>query len=481
MTRNASPLRAAVYGRESQSNSTSIDGQIRAGTGDVEDQGWILVGTFDDGGSASRFARKPRPDWERLVRELNAGAIDVVWVNEVSRGDRKLASWITVLDTCRERGVLVRVMSDDRTYDPRRSRDYKDLANAGVDAGFESDKISDRVTDGAMRAARAGKPPVGRTPFGYRRRRWQERGKDGRLARVVVQEPDPETAPIVAQIIEMVARSVPVRRICRWLAAEHGLDWQPYKVMDVARNEAYIGVRIHRKQGRNATGEPERYPGSWPPLVDEETFWAAQTVLDNPKRRTNANARPGAQVHLLSYFGTCPRGHRLRVRKGRYYVCDGGCVHIPKAAVEDYVETAVIETLSTDQLYEQLRSADASTDADLAAARAEVARLRARLEEFRQKARTGEVDANDFAVISAGLRADIAAAERRANTVALPPALRGYLEPGVDVMARWKADTVQARRDVIRSLWTVTVLPARQRKNVPMPERVRLDPVILGE
>jgi hypothetical protein len=40
--------------------------------------------------------------------------------------------------------VLVHVVSDERTLDPRRSRAYRDLANAGVDANHESDKTSER-------------------------------------------------------------------------------------------------------------------------------------------------------------------------------------------------------------------------------------------------------------------------------------------------------------------------------------------------
>src|SRR3546814_19166076 len=91
----------------------------------------------------------------------------VCW--ETTRGSREPIDWFTLLNLCRDNGVLIYVISDERTFDPRRARDYKDLATAGVDGAYESDRVSERVRRGHRFAAKSGRPSVGRSPFGYRR------------------------------------------------------------------------------------------------------------------------------------------------------------------------------------------------------------------------------------------------------------------------------------------------------------------------
>ncbi len=46
--------------------------------------------------SASRFATRDRPDYQRLLADISAGKLDVVVLWEASRGDRKLATCAAV-------------------------------------------------------------------------------------------------------------------------------------------------------------------------------------------------------------------------------------------------------------------------------------------------------------------------------------------------------------------------------------------------
>lgn len=480
---SASPLRAAVYGRESHANAMSIDGQVELGVELVDDLGWTLVRTYDDGGSASRFARKPRPDWEQLVKDLNAGLIDVLVLNEVSRGDRKAGAGLTVLDACRERGVLVHVISDDTTYDPRKVRQWKALADAFIDADAESSRTSEQVTRGVARAAKRGHPPMGVTPYGYMRTRRTERDADGRLVTIVEQFEDPATAHVPREMITKCARSVPIAQIKRDLLEKYGLDWGETRIRDMIRNPAYIGRRRHRRQGRRGNQE-QLFDGNWPPLIDEVTFWAAQRVLDTPKRAVWPYSRPGKQAHLVSYLATCAAGHPLNAKKNHWYRCGPGCVQVVMDELDEFVTAATLETLADPEIYARLRAAGQTSDAEVRKAHGEAAALRARLDEYRQRARTGAIDADDFAEISAGLKTDIAAAEKRAAAAGLPPALRPFLEPGADIEARWKDSTLQAKRDVIRTLFTITVCPSPSRvgrRGAPLAERVRIEPKVIGQ
>src|SRR5262245_46550325 len=162
-------LRAGVYGRQSRNSSKSIREQVTAGRAVVAEMVWFLAGIYEDGSSASRYARKSREAWARVLEDLAAGRLDILVLWESSRGDRTLTSWSQLLDLCRDRGVSIYVIADERLYDPRRASDWRSLAAAGVDSAAESDKLSVRVRRGHAGAAAEGRPSHGRCPYGYRR------------------------------------------------------------------------------------------------------------------------------------------------------------------------------------------------------------------------------------------------------------------------------------------------------------------------
>jgi site-specific DNA recombinase len=473
-------LRAVVYGRESQGKAKSVDDQVQLGAAVAAEHGWEHAGSYDDGTSASRYGTRTRPGWEALTAALSGGQADVLILWESTRGTRQLSETAALLDACRDRGALVHVISDERTYDPRRSRDYADLARAGVDAGYETDRLSERVQRGLALAAKAGRPAHGKCPYGYRR------VYDPNTGELAGQELDPDTAPVVARIYAEVVESVPLAAIAARLVAD-GIAppprrrkagppaWTRHRVRDLARLPAYAGYRVHRRQGRNGNGNGEFYPGDWPPIVSPETWHAAQRVLDDPSRSTVR--RPGRTVHLLSMLATCHRGHPLMVKRGTRYACQHGCASCLKGDLDRLVEAAVVEALADPKVYRRLRQAGEASDADAKAARDEIATLRARLSEWRQAARRGEVTPASFADIEAGITADITAAKARRDRAALPPAVRPFLTPGADIEARWDAATVQAKRDVIRALCTVTLHGAgRGNRTADLAARVVIDP-----
>ena len=82
-------LRAAVYCRLSREDddekdeSQSIQYQKEVLTEFVEKQGWILVDTYDDDGySGTNF---DRPNFQRLLSDIELGRIDVVITKDLSR------------------------------------------------------------------------------------------------------------------------------------------------------------------------------------------------------------------------------------------------------------------------------------------------------------------------------------------------------------------------------------------------------------
>lgn len=461
--------RAAVYGRQSRGKAKSIADQVAACTADVREQGWELNAAYQDGTSASRYATKRRGGWEAVLADLEAGAWDVLVLWEPSRGDREAETWLGLLRRCRERGVLIRVTSHHRTYDMKRNaRDWRTLAEDGIDSAWESDKLSERVQRGVDSAAASGRPPMGRAPYGYRR------AYDPTTGALVGQEPEPTQAAIVCEVVAAVAKGVPLIRIMndlneRGVPAPAGGRWRRLALRTMCLNAAYIGQREHRGTA---------YEAQWPPLVDRETFYAARRILTEPARLVQgSHSRPGKQKHLLTYLAVCACGAPISAH-GVYYVCRGrGCISVRRSAVDELITDLVLGRLSQEDVYEALQQVGEQDDAELLAAREEIATLRERLRSFRGSAAKGQTSPESLAFMEAEITPQIKAAEARERAAGLPPEVRDLLEPGEDVRTRWTHPDhpLAAKRTVVRFLMQVTIKPTPGGRNAYAPVHQRVD------
>lgn len=455
---------AGIYGRQSQNKAKSIAEQLAAGKAIASESGWALAGTYQDGSSASRYARKQRDDWQRALDDIADGVISVLILWEASRGDRTLTTWSQLLDLCREKGVSIYVIADERLYDPRKARDWKTLATAGVDSAGESDLISMRVIRGQAGAAALGRPAHGRTPYGYRRT------YDPATGELTGQEPDLDAAPIVKEIFRRLAKGEPVSIIVKDLNRRAvppgggGKQWYRARLRLLANNRAYIGERVHRQAA---------VPGIWPALVKPAVFYTVQRVLTDPKRR---KTKPGRALHLLSYIGTCvPCGGPWSVTRGRYQCVERGCVSVNQAVTDAFVETMMFARLDQPDVYEALRQHGDADDQAVLEADNEVAALQLRLDEWRLSAARGQASPATMAVVEAELVPQIAAAQRRSALASIPPELRALLEPGADVRKRWKDTPMAARRRIVMHLAEVRA------DRSPKPGSRHFDPARLGK
>jgi hypothetical protein len=234
-------------------------------------------------------------------------------------------------------------------------------------------------------------------------------------------------------------------------------------VFRIATSVDYIGkLRV----------DGELIDAKWPAISADEdfedVFWAAQHLLTSPARKTT---RPGRARHLLSYIMTCgecgsfvsadmPRKRMITAK----YTCSNIHAHhasVVMADADELVTLAVHKRLAQPDLYKHLVS---GSDERVVRARAEAARLRAELDEWA----AADISAHAFAIREGKLLPLIEAAEKRAEELTVPLALRDLLTPGADIAARWAAMTVAARRDVIRLLFPKLRLmpgkgPARDR------------------
>lgn len=440
--------RAGSYARQSRASTKSIQDQATENRAAADRRGWRLDAEYEDGASASRFARKARDDWAQVLADVTAAKLDVLILWEPSRGDRDPATWLAFLATCRERRVRIHVTSHDTTYDLTNARHWRTLAEDGIDAGYESEKISIRVRRGQASAAAAGSPAHGRVPFGYRRT------YDQRSGALLGQEPDPATAPVVVEIITRASKGEAISTITDDLNARAvptltARNWYRARVRDLATNVAYVGIRRHNG---------ETHPGAWPALVDPAVFYAAQRTLTDPRRVTT---RPGRQVHLLSYLGkAAPCGGDLCAARGRYRCIEDGCITVLQAPVDHMVTEMILARIERPDAYSALRAARAASDQEVIEAQAEIEQLKSELDKWRLSAARRKTSPESLAVIEADLTQQMREAEQREKQAGMSPALRQMLEPGVDVRQRWRDAPLPAQRDVIRTLTEIAIAPA---------------------
>jgi DNA invertase Pin-like site-specific DNA recombinase len=464
--------RAALYervstGTQDSAESRSVEQQNEAGTAAATEHGWRVVDRYPDPGlSASRFAKKGRPEWQRLMADIRDWKIDVVVLWEPSRGGRELEEWAAFLSLCRQREVSIYAVSQYHLYDPRNARDWRTLAEEGVDSAYESEKISLRTRRGTAASAQRG-DPYGRVAYGYVRR--YEYVSSSRKPKVH-QEPHPEQAPVVREIITSIAASKPISRIISDLA-ERGVPSPTGRPRWAGGTIARIvleGVVYIAKRRYN--GGP-LLDGNWPALVDEDVYWKAVTVLQDPRRRpaNGSGIRPGRSLHLLSYIAVCdvcegPLSMRHKTRAGSrqvaYYRCARkGCVSAPMDWLDFLVTEAVIALCSQPSVYQGITETD---DREAQAARDEAQSERARLETFEAQAVAGTLSASSFAKIAAGIETRVAELEARAEQLAAPPALRDLVSTDreADIRERWEGMPIPARRNVVRELYLPRLGPA---------------------
>ncbi|MEU8271596.1 recombinase family protein [Sphaerisporangium sp. NPDC049002] len=499
-------LRAAIYDRASKDKGKrgkSVTEQ-RAGNEDAcAGNGWTIAETYTDNHrSASRFARVDRPDWDRFLADLDAARFDVVVMWESSRGDRKASQWIAFLDSCRELGVLIHVTSHRRTYDMRVARDWRVLAEDGVDNAYETERLSERIRRGLRGNAVEGRPH-GKVLYGYVRQ-YNPRtgalvGQEADERKRVALTPACVVGRETVRIGETYTRAGVVREVAgrfaggatqkavvvdlnrRGIPAPEGGIWRTPQLRSILLNPAYIGYRRH--QG-GVVPSPEWFP----PLVAPDVHYTCMGRLSDPQRQ---GARDSSVKHLLSGLATCGLcGGWMRVqvedgRGGARYVCQptapertpGRHAVRGQARVERYVEEVAVRWMARPAQLEVLARGGEAQDDGHEQILGQIGELRARLDGLYDQAATGGLSATGLAAVERRILADIAGLEGRSRHLrgrrVVAPARLGSEEAA---RAQWAAWDVAERREFLRGLFeSVEIMPlGAGRRGYADAESVRL-------
>lgn len=334
--------------------------------------------------------------------------------------------------TDNDRSASRHATKEREKFELRDKNDRMMLGFQAVQAEWMADSIRDNVLRGIVGAAEAGRPH-GTVTYGYRRIYHQ------RTKALERQEPDTEIrtataedgtvteyshAGVVREIFEEVSGGTPLITIeqslnARGIPSPRGARWLRGIIRKIATNPAYIGKRVFRGE---VVGD-----GIWPALVDEEIYWAVRPPVGRsvPDDHPRGTGRPLAVVHRV-VWGVWWAG--LLVQRVPAWLVRAGLLLSEEAH-----------------------------------ARAEAERLHADLEDYKKLAEAGQVKAIDFVRISKGLEAQIAEHEARAAEAGIPPVLRGRIGPQAVTAWAELGDEVGVKREIIRTVAGIKLLPARHK------------------
>lgn len=444
------PVQACgIYARISSDDGTALGvaRQIDDCTAEALRRGWPVAQVFTDNDVSATKAKR-RPEYEALLAAIEARTIDALVVYDVDRLTRTPAELERFIDLAdRHHTALASVGGevDLATPQGRLTARIK-----GSVARHEVEQMSRRLKRKFDENAKEGKPH-GVTPFGYRREPVRdEQGRDVGYREVI----DEAEAEAIRALYDMVIAGHTLRSLAKYLNERgfktgRGNKFQGNVVGNMLRRPRYAGHRTKRNQ---IVGK-----GVWEPIVSQDTYDQALSVLTNPGRRIAHGLEP---KHLLSGLALCGRcGTAMRpnigTRRPPGYACPG-CMKLTRqmAPVHEVVEEVIIARLSQPDALalsarkpDVLRAAVATRDAVLA-------RMDAAADSFAE----GVTTARQLARINEQLKAQLEAAERDIMRHQPVRILDGMT--GAGAAKAWKSAEIDRQRAILRALATVTILPS---------------------
>lgn len=439
-------------------------------------KGWTPVEYVDNDVSAS--SAKKRPAYERMLADIRDGAIGAVVAWDLDRLHRRPIELERFMDLADAHRLALATVSGDVDLSTAQGRLTARLK--GAVARHEIEHKSDRQKRAAQQKATRGEPQW-RNAFGFLR--------DGSRA------PDPVTAPLVKQAYAAVLAGSSISDIAReWNAAGAfgltGRPWTPSTVSLFLRKPRNAGLRDHNGEIVGAA--------TWPPLVDEETWRAAQAVLDAPGRAPGRKTvrkhlltgvlrcgKPGCGGYLSGMWVMRPTGGKSgRPKAGEVKEPSGqvahsityGCkscrgVSISAEHVEPMVYAAVAERLARPDAVDLLKVAEHDA-AEAERLRAEKQRLYAQIREAEAEYDDGVIDGRRLAARKERVTEKLDAIERRQMDQDRLRVFDGLPLGTPEVAERVRALSPDRLRAVIDVLVVFEVAPVGKGGKVFNPDRV---------
>lgn len=404
MNFNPSRTRCVIYVRISDDREGAGLG-VKRQTSDcrnlAEQFGWEVVDVYVDN-DLSAYSGQPRPEYRKLLLDLQAGKATAVlaWhTDRLHRSPTELEEYISV---CDPRGVATYTVKAG-LIDLSTPTGRMNARIVGAVSRFESEHKADRIKAKHAELAKDGKATGGGfRPYGYRR--VYDRLETPR--RVIREEVIPEEAEIIRECARRILAGEALAAVCRdlnrrgvptsstgiWgarqvqslvevgqgeladearsrlandeLASAIARDFQRRDVPTVSQakwstptlarilaSARIAGMREHRPRSRHETrrvrvGEIMGV-GQWPAIIGPADSARLRVLLTDPSRRLSPGPTGRYLLTGLIYCDLCKQRMTGRIRSGgrRCYVCDGqpgrpGCGKVAVRA--EYTDAVIV-------------------------------------------------------------------------------------------------------------------------------------------
>jgi DNA invertase Pin-like site-specific DNA recombinase len=291
--------RAVIYARVSshaQKEAHTIGSQLRVLPEFVTRMGWTLARPaktyVDDGKSAKAGVLDKRDGFNALLADAAAGHFDVVVVIDADRLTRTddIAERGQIYGAFQKAGVQIAVASTGHLLDLKTFMGEFYAMFQALMAAEENRKRSERTVRGKLEAARNGRNPGSRPPFGYR--------YEGGVWSIC----EPEAA-----IVREIYQRILARESCQEIASDfwaRGLHktMRPAlqhrtRIRDIVRDSSYRGEWIYTIAGEAILIE-------LPPIIDEATWHKSEQALAKGKFRGLNRTKP-ENVYLCAGIMRC--------------------------------------------------------------------------------------------------------------------------------------------------------------------------------
>ncbi|WNM28085.1 recombinase family protein [Demequina capsici] len=403
---------------------------------------------------ASTRSRAARPEYAAMLEAARGGKFGAVIAYSNSRLTRRPREWEDLIELAEKYGI--RIMTCVSGSADFSTADGRAVARtiAAWDAA-EAERTGERVKRAFDQRAEEGRPH-GMRAYGWDRIDGQDVVNDAEAD--VIREASRRVITgesLRAIVADLNARGVPAPRVEKWTTIS---------LRQIIVRDRNAGRRVHRGK---VVGM-----GSWEPIVDADTLERVKAVVTDPSRRHLRMGQP--RKWLLSGVAECGKcGATVRGNAGKTgatrYICPK-CFGVRRSVelVDSVVESVMVERLALPDA-PNLFGGDADA---LEEARGRLEGARARMATAADQFAEGTISAEQLARITARLRVDEAAA-LEAVRASEPVQVLGDFSADT-VREVWAEASAEQRREVIRTLMRVTILPVGSGFR-PGPESIAIE------
>jgi len=475
MSRDENGRRAAViYLRQSLDRLGTEDAVTRQREDAVAiaaSRGFRVIAIHADNDTSAR-GRSKRPGFDATLADVEAGNASVIIAWNMDRLTRNSRDRLRLIETGRKaKALVVLARGSDIDLSTPSGRMTADILASVAQAEIETK--SDRQKRANLQAVQRGRRVGGRRPFGF-----EQDGKTLRLDEADAIR-DGYHAYLAGSTLAAIARDWNARGFTAQKA-----PWAGYSVAMILKNPRYMGWRGYAPADENRKGRPvieAVTQAEWPAIVTENIWHGVNGMLAS--KATSAVSRGGR--YLLTGVAWCAlcdvEGQPSTVHGGgavRHYPmyrCSRTYGHVSRKAepIDRWVSAYAVARLSRKDARELLTSA--SSEPGIGELRAEYKSLLERKRKLAEDLALTDMDPGDYREMREAFRRRLGELE----TAMAGSGRASILRPLIDadnVEAMWDAMPRAHQRQVIDSIFTVTLYPAGQGTRTFRPETVRVEP-----